>query len=431
MKDTLRLNTFYLCVFGVACLILLPGLTTIETLVFDETHYVPASRAVLDLSVNNNTEHPLFAKEMIAAGISVFGDSALGWRLPGVLISALGMVACFEIARRAFGSVSYALFTCALLLTNIMFVVQARTAMLDTYTYPLLAISIALFMSAGDEKRGLISASLLLILSGTVLGLAAGAKWIAGIYAFIALIALVFQRVGRTIADGRSPLAALFGGGFQSFPRLSMIGAGLLFGIPSLVAYFATFLPTLYWAQGPIDGLFGIIEFQFTMLDRQTMPLADNASESVWWSWPVMLEPIWYEFKTIEAGGHRAIFYIGNPVMYWTGCVALIATLAEGIRRQSATAIRISFAFLASWLIFAVLPKQIGFLFYYHGSAMIMCFVIASGVQLLPKGRIRSVTFWGFPLICAATFLYFLPIIYAVEMPRHQWLQYIWLKSWT
>ena len=62
---------------------------------------------------------------------------------------------------------------------------------------------------------------------------------------------------------------------------------------------------------------------------------------------------------------------------------------------------------------------------------MIMCFVIASGVQLLPKGRIRSVTFWGFPLICAATFLYFLPIIYAVEMPRHQWLQYIWLKSWT
>ena len=431
MNETLRLNALYLCVFGVACLILFPGLTTIETLVFDETHYVPAARAILDLSVNNNTEHPLFAKEMIAAGIAVFGDNAFGWRFPGVLLSALGMVACFEIARRLFGSVSYALFTCVLLLTNIMFVVQARTAMLDTYTYPLLAISIALFMVAGDKKRGVISASLLLVLSGTILGLAAGAKWIAGIYAFIALIGLVFQRIGRTFADGRSILAALFGGSFQSFPRLSLISAGLLFGIPSLIAYFATFLPALYWSQGPLDGLAGIIEFQFTMLDRQTMPLADNAYERDWWSWPVMLEPIWYEFKTIEEGGHRAIFYVGNPVMYWTGCIVLLVTLGEGIRRQSGMAVRTSLAFLASWLIFAVLPKQIGFLFYYHGSAMIMCFVIASGVQLLPKGRFRSVVFWGFPALCAVTFLYFLPIIYAVEMPRHQWLQYIWLKSWT
>lgn len=55
-------------------------LGTPSTLMFDEIHYVPAARAILALSHPLNTEHPLLGKTLIALGIALFGDNAIGWR---------------------------------------------------------------------------------------------------------------------------------------------------------------------------------------------------------------------------------------------------------------------------------------------------------------------------------------------------------------
>ncbi|HEX8387416.1 MAG TPA: dolichyl-phosphate-mannose--protein mannosyltransferase, partial [Sphingomonas sp.] len=54
-------------------------------LMFDEVHYVPAARALLALSHPVNTEHPLLGKELIALGIALFGDGAIGWRFLSTL----------------------------------------------------------------------------------------------------------------------------------------------------------------------------------------------------------------------------------------------------------------------------------------------------------------------------------------------------------
>ena len=43
---------------------------------FDEIHYLPAARALLAGSDWLNREHPMFGKEVIAAGIGLFGDHA-------------------------------------------------------------------------------------------------------------------------------------------------------------------------------------------------------------------------------------------------------------------------------------------------------------------------------------------------------------------
>lgn len=419
-----------LMVFAIALLFLLPGLDIVGELVFDETHYVPAAKSLLSLTENRNPEHPLFAKEMIAAGLFLFGDNAYGWRLPGVMMSAFGLAASFEIALRTFSSVKLASLTVVLLFTSISFVVQARTAMLDTYTYPLLAISCALLMISAAPRRRFTTSTLLLILSGVCLGLATGAKWIAGIYAILALVFMIGQRIYRAFHDGRPVMHAFLGRGFSSWPKFSLITAGLLFGLPSLIAYIATYLPTLYLQRDPLNGIGGIIEFHLRMIELQTMPLAANSYESDWWSWPLLLKPIWYHFEATEGGGNRAIFYVGNPVIYWGGLIALLVCLVEGLRRKAAVPFRIGLAFLASWLTFAVLPKQIGFLFYYHGSAMIMCFVVAAAISLVPAGRVRTGLYWTTLVASTAVFAYFVPVIYALEMVEDQWLRYVWLPSW-
>src|SRR5689334_9613366 len=49
-------------------------------IMFDEVHYVPAAQALIDLSGPRNVEHPLVGKELIAAGMVLFGDNPFGWR---------------------------------------------------------------------------------------------------------------------------------------------------------------------------------------------------------------------------------------------------------------------------------------------------------------------------------------------------------------
>ena len=60
---------------------------------FDEIHYLPAARELLTGFDYRNPEHPPLGKEIIAAGIALFGDNAWGWRIFSALAGALALFA--------------------------------------------------------------------------------------------------------------------------------------------------------------------------------------------------------------------------------------------------------------------------------------------------------------------------------------------------
>ena len=71
---------------------MLIGITTPEKFYFDEVHYVPAARQMLEPVMPQpmlNPMHPPLAKQIIALSIHAFGDVPLGWRYPAVLFGAL------------------------------------------------------------------------------------------------------------------------------------------------------------------------------------------------------------------------------------------------------------------------------------------------------------------------------------------------------
>jgi hypothetical protein len=55
---------------------------------FDEVHYVPAARQMLEPVMPApmlNPMHPPLARQLMALSIRTFGDAPLGWRYPSVL----------------------------------------------------------------------------------------------------------------------------------------------------------------------------------------------------------------------------------------------------------------------------------------------------------------------------------------------------------
>ncbi len=74
-------------------------LTPPKAYIFDEAHYVPSAKCMLNGTVCN-VEHPPLSKAAIALGIRIFGDNGIGWRLPTVIAGTLAIAFVYLIVRR-------------------------------------------------------------------------------------------------------------------------------------------------------------------------------------------------------------------------------------------------------------------------------------------------------------------------------------------
>ena len=128
---------------------MLVGVTSPEKFYFDEVHYVPAARQMLEPVMPSpmlNPMHPPLAKQMIALSIRSFGDNPLGWRYPATLFGALAIVAVYFCGLALFAAQGPAVATALIAFFNQMLFVQSRIAMLDIFSLAFGLFGIAAFM---------------------------------------------------------------------------------------------------------------------------------------------------------------------------------------------------------------------------------------------------------------------------------------------
>lgn len=390
-----------------AQLLFLWGLGRPGKLSFDEVHYVPAARTLLALAYPANTEHPLVAKMFIAAGIALFGDDPWGWRIFGTLAgtaTVLGVFACLQLL---FRRVQVAAFGAVLAMLNQTLLIEARTAMLEVYlgAFTTLAIAALLWSMRGRPARRL-------ALSAMLFGLAVGVKWAAIPYVAGAGLLLVWGK-----SDGRD-----YWPGLPLFPALAM------FGVVSIATYFATFAPAFFYAQDPLT-LARLVPFQLDMYQRQTQILAPHPYQSSWWSWPLLIRPIWYFYEP-DNGVQRGVLLLGNPAVMWGGLVAVAACLWAGWRRRSRALLGVALLWIGSLAVWAVIPKSLGFYYYYHLSSIWLCLALAAAFHAWAKGRFARAHEW-FLLPVLMLFVYFYPIISAAPLSGPQaFNRWMWFDSW-
>jgi predicted membrane-bound dolichyl-phosphate-mannose-protein mannosyltransferase len=154
-----------------------------DTPLFDEQHYVPDARLIIDGDGTVRTEHPPLGKLFIVSGIKLFGDNPFGWRFFSVLLGTGGIIIFYLICRRLNLSTKVSfLATFLVSLENLTFV-HAGIAMLDVFS---LFFSLVAFWLYLKNKH---------LYSGMAVGLAALAK-LNGALALIA-IGLHWFLVGR------------------------------------------------------------------------------------------------------------------------------------------------------------------------------------------------------------------------------------------
>jgi len=384
-------------------------------IMFDEVHYVPAANALLDLEGPRNIEHPLVGKELIGAGILLFGDNPIGWRAFPSLAGTATVLGAFAFLWLLFGSMRAALVGAVLTALNQSVYVQARTAMLDVFLGAFLLWAMVVMLWAmrgtpGQVRRRWLGAAVLF-------GLAVGTKWAA--IPYVALAGLAFLAIRLRDMRAKTPL---------HWPGLGAISGLAVLGVVSILTYFLTFLPAFFYERDPLT-LAGLIPLQQEMYALQTQVLAKHTYQSDWWSWPLMLRPIWY-FYEWDAGAQRGVLLIGNPVIMWGGLLAVLACLWAGFRDKARRPLALALLWIASVALYVVIPKSIGFYYYYHLSGIFLCLVLAAAFHHFDRGRGKGREEWCVFAACAM-FVYFYPILAAAPLPNAQGFAYwMWFPGW-
>ncbi|WP_419810161.1 phospholipid carrier-dependent glycosyltransferase [Sphingomonas sp.] len=383
-------------------------LATPHTLVFDEIHYVPAARRLWALTGPANIEHPLLGKALIGIGIALFGDDSFGWRIMATLAGTATMVGLYAIAWLTFRDVRTAVVTGLLAILNFTLYVQARIAMLDGFMAALVVVGAAAMLWSMRSEGAAVGRRWLL--GSVLLGLAAGVKWVAVPYGVLAAVAYLLAR------------------GPTRWPGLTIWDAAWRLALGSGIAYFATFLPAFFYASEPLT-LATLLPFQLTMFTQQTQVLPHHTYQSAWWSWPLLIRPIWYLYEPVD-GAQRGILLLGNPAIMWGGLIAVAACLWGWLRERSVALGGVAALWLGGWGMWALIPKSLGFYYYYYLPSLWLPLAIAAAFHRFGQGRARH---WdeSFVVLSAGLFLYFWPIISAAPLYGPQAFQHwMWFGSW-
>jgi len=128
---------------------------------------------------------------------------------------------------------------------------------------------------------------------------------------------------------------------------------------------------------------------------------------SSWPSWPLLVRPVWYLFDKIEEDRIAAVVFLGNPLILWPALMAVAICLRDWIVTRRIDAFLVLAFYFGPYLAWALLPRTLGFIYYYLPAATTASFAL---VYALRRGNTPRWVLWTYVAIGFAGFAAMLPI---------------------
>ena len=348
------------------------------------------------------------------------GRLALAWRLPGVIAAALLAMVLVLLARRLFASRLVPIIVgIAVILDGSMYA-QARIGMNDIYV-GLFIVAGWYFIVAAHRPRW--SARVDILIAGVLLGLGAASKW-AAFYTLAGVLVAALAVTAYAYANGRpgrgGPLDLLAGKGRNAaflFLSFAVIPVGI---------YLASYAR---WFGGPTAPYgWDLVELTKQMYWYHSGLTSPHPAASPWWSWPIVLKPVYWYFGQSDNANNAYIYDAGNLALFWGALVATAWCAIAAVRSRSVALGVVVFAFLVQYVAWIPISRV---LFFYHFFTALPFYLLALSVWLAylwDTGR-KSFVF-GYLGVAAAAFVYFYPFISGQPVPGSQAAMFFVLPTW-
>jgi len=347
------------------------------------------------------------------------GRQALSWRIPGVVAGAVLAFFIVLLARRLFASpIAPAIAGGIVLLDGSMFA-QARIGMNDVYVAAFLAAAWYFVVAAHAPRR---SARADLVIAGLLFGLAAASKWVA-FYALgglgVLALAVTAYAYAQRRADAGGPFDLLRGRGAN---------AAFLFGcfaVLPLVVYLLAYVPWFGGSTAPYG--WDLRELTQQMYWYHSGLTAPHPAGSPWWSWPLVLKPVYWYYGQSESGS-AVIYNTGNIVLFWGGLAAVIWCAIAAVRARSFTLGLVVFALAVQLVAWVPITRVLFFYHFFTALPWYFLALTAALVHLVERGRAPLVA--GYLALAAAAFVFFYPFVSGQPVAAEQTGIFFILPTW-
>jgi dolichyl-phosphate-mannose--protein O-mannosyl transferase len=366
---------------------------------FDEIYYVDAADKLWSGKADPNSVHPPLGKWLIGLGIQG-ADHLLAkttpqpfkWRLASVVAGALCIPITYALGLLLFNynrtAASLAGFFVA---TEHLHLATSRIAMLDPFLalFCLLGIWGALAYFLGGHERWA-------VMSAFALGLATGCKW-SGLFTAFGCLVAGFWMDRRELT--REKTQRYF------FWLVLLVPLGFFLSYSHLFFSDGFHLDTFKKIFGQGERM---VEFRYDAKQFTHRYL------SYFWSWPLVLHPIWLFFEENKATNTiEAICAMGSPVFWWGFFLLLLERAYTSFRTKDAVTGALVILWVCQWLPWAVSTTG-GFFYYMLTEVPIMALLVGKLVadllnfqDALGEGRWRGWVLLGVYMIGFAVYLPF------------------------
>lgn len=406
--------------------------TYLNSTYFDEIYHPrTAYEFVHKLKPYENT-HPPLGKDIMALSINAFGMSPFAYRLPGVISGILMLPVIYVFALFIFKKTNFALFTTALLSLDFMHFSQTRLATIDSFS-TLFIMAMFLFMYlyyksnfyTDNNKRLLVY----LFFSGLFMGLSVSTKWTgvyAGIGAGIIFFITLFNRYNEYIYEKYTDTVNVTKDFFNKTYK-TCLWCVLFFVIIPTIIYFISYIPFANALDMPLIKT--VIDNQGDMLSYHSNLVSTHPYASDYYTWLIMLRPVYYYANTFSDTIIAGISGFGNPIIWYSGTIAVIYTFTRLKTENAKTALFLLIAYFSLLLPWAFVPRTM-YMYHYFPCTIFMILMISNMMNEIFKTTKNKYVII-YIAIAVILFIMFYPVISGMPVAKYYVKILKFLPTWA
>jgi dolichyl-phosphate-mannose-protein mannosyltransferase len=400
---------------------------------FDEIYFVRSAEQYLKLQVPYEWTHPPLGKLIIAAGISIFGYNPFGWRIMGVIFAMLMIPLIYVLGKKLFGTWIGGFASAFLLTFDFMHFTMARMATVDTYVvFFSLASQLFFLIYLKDVlKDGWQAPVQPLLLAILFFALGFSTKWLV-LYGFAAQLAILAALRLKEVSKLKKGLSDKIYA-FTNHAFSVIVG----FLLVALLVYFLTYIPDMLAGRTIVE----VLGLQGSMFNYHATLIATHQFSSPWWTWPLMLKPLWLYVSYLPLNMKSTITLLGNPAVWWSGFACTIILTAKVVRIGIAAAKRVShkidFAamFIVVFFFFQWVPymliSRVTFIYHFYVNVPFLCLAAAYFISKYWSSKWVKLAAIAYFAATVALFALFYPVISGTPVPTLSIDSLKWFNGWS